>query len=305
MTAVEVPAIRSALFVPGHRGDLLEKVDRWSPDAVIIDLEDAVPNAERAASLGTAGDWIANNGHRINCLVRINPLDDDSARNGRDDLAAIVHDNLLGVLLPKVEGPEDVVELDQHLAHAEGRAGVDLGAVRIWPLLETARAVRSAFEIATASRRLTFLGGAGGDGGDFERSLGAKWDAEHFSELAYSMGKVLVDSRAAGILNPMSGLITNVSDDQQMERFAKYARTLGYEGVMVIHPRHVSIANDAFSPTEEELATAQEIVDALELGEEKGLGAVVHGGSMIDAAHLKSAQRTLALAGRLRESANE
>lgn len=292
------PRLRSALFVPAHRRDFLAKLDGSPADAVILDLEDAVPADHKAGAREAVRDWLKGRaaGERPLACVRINPLADDSLE---EDLTAAVAPGVRAVLLPKLERAEEVRVLEQALAARELEAGLPAGDLRIWPIVETARAVHAAYEIATASPRIAYMGGSAGDRGDLARELGFRWSAD-FLETLYVRSKVLVDVRAAGVPHPMTGVVTNLDGTAEVEDFARQSRGLGYEGMMVIHPAHVEVVNAVFSPSEEELAAARRLLAAMERAERGGDGAIAHEGGMVDAAMVRVARELLAEADETR-----
>jgi citrate lyase subunit beta/citryl-CoA lyase len=290
-TVAAAPSVRSALFVPGHRADFLSRLDRFSPDAVIIDLEDAVASSAKDEARRVVGGWIqARPGARRPAIcVRINALGTGQLMA---DLEAIVHPDLTAVVLPKVERPRDVVRLADALSYVEGRCGLAHGSVRIWPLVESARAVQRAGAIARASGRIAYMGGGGSQRGDLPSSIGYRWTASG-SELLYIRSKLLVDARAAGVPNPVTGLVSSLHDLDEVRAFALMARALGYEGMMVIHPSHVAVVNDVFSASAEEVAEARGLLDALRTAAERGDGAAAFGGQMVDVAMADMAAKVL------------
>ena len=183
-------------------------------------------------------------------------------------------------------------------AERERGLGLPAGDIRIWPIVETARAVRAAYEIARASPRVAYMGGSAGDQGDLARELGFRWSPD-FVETLYVRSKVLVDVRAAGVPNPMTGVVTSLDGTAQVEAFARQSRGLGYEGMMVIHPAHIEPVNAAFSPSDEELAAARRLLAAMEQAERGGDGAIAHEGGMVDAAMVRLARELLAEAAEL------
>lgn len=294
---VELPAVRSALYVPGHRADFLAKADQRGADAVIVDLEDSVADRARDDALATTRDWIE---HRTDptapvVCVRVNAVD-----TGRleQDLGAIVHRNLTAVVVPKVEQAEDVRIVDRALGYAEGAAGLPHGSIRIWPLIETATAVQRADAVATSSTRIAFMGGAAADNGDLAKALGFRWTPDA-AETHYLRSKVLVDVRAAGVPNPMTGMVVAVDRLDEVESFARQSRSLGYEGMMVIHPSHVAIVNEVFTPSEREVEAARGLIAALTEAEARGDAAVTFNGQMVDTAMVAVAQRLIARYERL------
>ncbi|MBY0401187.1 CoA ester lyase, partial [Myxococcota bacterium] len=187
---------------------------------------------------------------------------------------------------------------DEALARSEARAGVPIGSTRIMPLVESANAVRQAYEIASASPRVAYMGGATSRGGDLARSLGYRF-SDAGLETLFLRSKVLVDVRAARIENPLSGLWGRIDDLEGLRAFAIQSRDLGYEGLLTIHPAQVPIVNAVFSPSAQEVSEWRGIVAAMEKAERAGLGAIRLDGRLIDVAHAKTARRELERAKRL------
>lgn len=292
------PIVRSALFVPASSERFLRSAERCAADAVILDLEDSVADSSRTTARRLAGEFVeraAPDGPSV--FARINPL---SAGQVEADLDAVVHPSLGAVLLPKIHGANEVAELDRQLSWYEGHRGLSHGTVRIWPLIETPSAISFVTEIATASPRVAFLGGAISHGGDLVSSLGLEVQPEWLESL-YIRSRILVAARAAGIHNPMTGLFTNIDDLEGLEQAARRGRGLGYEGMMVIHPSHVSIVNRVFSPSAEAVADARRVLEALAAADRSGTGAARLDGRMIDVAMAKSAQLVIERDARARD----
>ncbi len=289
----KVPRMRSALYVPGHRLDFMAKVYRTGADAVILDLEDAVPAVRRAEARATIEQWMAEpqSSRQIIC-VRINAPEQSCLD---EDLAACVSKALTAVQVPKVQTPADVLCVDRALARQEQNAGLEEGVIRIWPLLETPLGVRNAFEIAACSGRVAYMGGVASPNGDMARAMGYR-ETGTFLETLYIRSKVLLDARAAGVPNPVSGMTPRIGDAAELERYANFVRSLGYEGMMAIHPSQVVVANAVFAPGADELGGARRLVEAFEAAGKEGQGATVHDGGMIDIAHYQTAQDLIARA---------
>lgn len=292
--------IRSLLFVPANREDRIRKALASEADAIAIDLESATPIGEIARAreivarvVGEAGDGASARLPAI--LVRVH---DARSAEQAADLASAVGPALLGILLPQVVDEGDVVATEAALARAETSAGVPVGRTRIMPLVETANAIRRAYEIASASPRVALMGGATSRGGDLARSLGYRF-TDAGRETLFVRSKVLVDVRAAGVPNPISGLWGRVDDLEGLRAFAEQSRDLGYEGLMTIHPAQVPIVNAVFSPTAGEIAEWRRIVAALEEAERAGQGAIRLDGRLVDAAHGETARQQLERARRL------
>lgn len=284
---IDPPPIRSLLFVPANRADRMQKALASEADGVVFDLESAIPRG--AAAEARANVRQALEGHTPDeaaVFVRVSAVGTDDFA---PDVDACRHPSLTAVMLPQVTGPEEVVAADAALEGTEAR---------IMPLVETASAVRLAYELATASDRVAYMGGATGRHGDLGRSVGFQWSPEG-AETLYLRQKVLIDVRSAGVPNPLSGLWGTVDDLDGLTGFAAQTRQLGYEGMMIIHPTHIPIVNQMFSPTAEEIAAWRQLVAAVEEHEAQGIGAFRHQGRLIDHAHLLTAQQNLARAKRL------
>ena len=286
--------LRSELFVPGNKEDWMRKAPRYGADALILDLEDSVPPDGKAQARPLVRKMLdESTGQTL--IVRVNRL--ETGLTG-DDLEAIVCPNLYAVMLPKVQAPEDVFEVDVLLKFFERRAGMDVGRIFIDPALETAEGIMRAYEIATASPRVAHLGASGGKGGDTARSIGFQWTPEGMETL-FLRSKVLIDSRAAGVPYPVSGGWMDIHDLAGLRAAAKQAKGLGYTGMHLIHPSHVPVVNEVFTPTKEEIAQWQGLIKAMEERREQGGAAVTYQGDMVDIAHEETARSMLEMAREL------
>ena len=285
--------IRSELFVPGNKEDWMRKAPRYGADALILDLEDSVPPDQKPAAREAVGRLVQELGAAGQTIVvRVNRL--ETGLTG-DDLEAVVGPQLYAVLLPKVEGPADVVEVDTLLRHFERRQGLEIGRIFIDPALETASGIRQSWEIATASPRVAHMGASGGKGGDTARSIGFQWTPEGMETL-FIRAKVLVDVRAAGVPYPMSGGWMDIHDLDGLRAAARQAKQLGYTGMHLIHPSHVPVVNEVFTPTAAEVAHYQGLLAAMEAQRAQGGAAVTFGGDMVDIAHEETARAMLQMA---------
>ena len=285
--------IRSELFVPGNKEDWMRKAPRYGADALILDLEDSVPPDQKPAARESVGRLVQELGAAGQTIVvRVNRLETGLAG---DDLEAVVGPHLYCILLPKVAGPADVVEVDTLLRHFERRKGLEIGRIFIDPALETAAGIRQSWEIATASPRVAHMGASGGKGGDTARSLGFQWTPEGMETL-FIRSKVLVDVRAAGVPYPMSGGWMDIHDRDGLRAAARQAKQLGYTGMHLIHPSHVPVVNEVFTPTAAEVAHYRGLIAAMEAQRTQGGAAVTFGGDMVDIAHEETARAMLQMA---------
>jgi len=284
---------RSALFVPGNRPEWIAKAVNYGADTLILDLEDSVPDSEKAAARGTvkAGVKMLRAKGQA-CGVRINAF---ATGLTLDDLEGVLCPELERVLLPKVETAADLDQLDALLTHLERRLGIPDGQIETPLGCETAQAMRSVYEIAARCRRVKRVSLAAGPGGDAARAIGYQWSKEGMETL-FLRSKVVLDARAAGIQYPTISSWWNIKDLEGLERDARWNRSLGYRGQTVMHPSHVPIVNRVFTPTAEEIAVHQGLIQAMEEAARKGIAAVTYQGDMVDEAMVKTSRELLAFA---------
>jgi citrate lyase subunit beta/citryl-CoA lyase len=289
--------IRSALFVPGNREDRIQKAPRFGADALILDLEDAVALPDKPRARGSVRKMLAELGAAGQTLfVRVNDFETGLTWA---DLDAVVCPELYCVMLPKVTGPEDVKKADTILEFLERKNGIEVGTILIDPVLETAQGMRQAYEVAIASPRVVHLGGLTGKDGDIARAIGFQWTPEGH-EAFYYISKVLLDARAAGIAYPIGGRgWWDIHDLDGLRAEAIRTKNFGYSGMLLIHPSHVPIVNEVFTPTKEEIAHWKELIAAVEKCESEGSSVVTFNGMMVDTAHVKVARDLLKWASEL------
>ena len=284
---------RSALFVPGNRPAWIEKAATYRADALILDLEDSVPDREKvpARAITKAGiKALKAKGQAAS--VRINGV---ATGLTLDDLEGILCPELDSVSLPKVETVADMNELDALLTHLERRMGLPVGKIETPLGCETAKAMRNVYEIATSCRRVKRVSLAAGPGGDAARAIGYMWSKEGMETL-FLRSKVVLDARAAGIQYPTISSWWTINDLEGLERDARWNRQLGYRGMTVMHPSHVPIVNKVFTPSADEIAFQKGLIQAIEEAEKKGIAAVTYKGDMVDEAMVKTAREMLEFA---------
>lgn len=295
MAIAPVP-IRSMMFVPGNREEWMRNAPSYGSDGLIFDLEGAVPAQERPnarAMIRRVLDEAAGQGPKR--IVRVSTPGTDG---NEADLEAVVCPGLYGVMLPQTRSPEDVVGVDAYLTKLERERGLPEGRIIIMPLIESAQAIRLAYETATASPRVAHMGGGVSRGGDIVRSVGYRWTPEGLETLFFR-SKVLIDMRAAGVAHPMSGQWSDIGDLDGLRRFANQTRDIGYEGMMCIHPTHVPVINEVFTPTEADIAGWRSIIKRMGEAQAQGVGAIRHEGRLLDDAHIHTARQGLELARKL------
>jgi citrate lyase subunit beta / citryl-CoA lyase len=264
---------RSLLFVPGHKPAWAVKAVKSGADAVVLDLEDSVPAGEKEAARATVAATIAEVrglAPEVGLFVRPNGL---ATRLAGGDLEAVVVPGLTGLFVPKIEKATDVLQVDALVDHFETRNGVT-GVEYVVPV-ETVPAIQNCREIAHASPRVGAMVGPTAEHADIAREVGYEWTPEGLETL-YLRSRVLLACREAG-LHALTGLWEDLADLDGLATFARGGRRLGFRGMIVIHPSHVPVVNDAFTPSAEEIAFYAGLVAAYEEGAARGEGAVRYG----------------------------
>jgi len=293
-------ATRSWLFVPGDSEKKLGKALSIGADALILDLEDAVAPANKARGRDMVRDWLAahrkqvTGGRRTARWVRINALD---SQMWREDLLAVMPGAPDGIMLPKSAGPESVQQLAAELYELEGRSGIPAGSTKILPLVsETAMAAISIPAYAAAS--LPRLAGLTWGAEDLSAAIGAtrKRDAagSWTDTFRFARTQTLLTAHARGVM-AIDTLHADFADADGLRRAAEEAHADGFSGMLAIHPAQVEIINQAFTPSDEEVAEARAIVAAFAAAPDAG--ALQIDGRMIDRPHLSLARRVLGLEG--------
>jgi citrate lyase subunit beta/citryl-CoA lyase len=288
---------RSLLFVPGNHPRRTEKAFTLPADVVILDLEDACPIAEKIATRAVVVEALQRPRHSLG-YVRINAL---STEYGYGDLCSVVNRGVDGIMLTKVEGPDQIKIADWLMRQLERERGLEQGSIDLIPLIETGAGLAHADAIARAAtrvRRLAF--GAG----DFTLDLGLRWSREETELIAFRSSLVLA-SRTAGIEAPVDLAWLNTKDAEGFANSVRWARTLGFQGKLCIHPDHVEPINSAFSPTQDEIARARRIVEAFREAEARGSAAFALDGALVDYAIVVHAQRTLDAATRASDNESQ
>ncbi|MFA7603371.1 MAG: CoA ester lyase [Novosphingobium sp.] len=285
---------RSWLFAPGDSEKKMTKAMEGPTDIVLIDLEDAVATENKVAARTMVHDFIkANPAQRARLWVRINPFDGPYTLG---DLAAIMPANPGGIMLPKVYGRQEVEKLDHVLSALEVANGIEEGSTPVIVLItETAEAMFHTGDYKDAPRVVALTWGAE----DLADSIGASSNrnADGGYSFTYELARSLtvLGAAAAGV-TAIETISADFKDLDALRKRAESVRRDGFRGMLAIHPAQVDVINAAFTPTEEEIAEAQEIVDVFAAN--PGVGAIGRKGGMLDRPYLARAQRLLKLAGR-------
>lgn len=277
----EATRIRSLLFAPANRPDVLAKLPRSNPDGVVVDLEDAVPAHAKEAARTHArhmGQELANAHPGLAVYVRVNAV---PTQWFGDDLTDACAPELTGVVVPKVESAEQVRTIGEALR------GAGLGHLQVIAGVETALGVDAAREFLAPPVTACYFGAE-----DFVADMGGV-RTESSTEVLYARSRVALTARIAGVL-AIDQVVTAFGDDVRFLEDAAQGRALGYRGKLCIHPAQVELANRAFSPSPEEIDRAQRLLDAYEAAATRGEAAIDFEGQMVDEPLARHARAILA-----------
>ena len=285
--------LRSLLFVPGNKERMLTKALAAGADALIPDMEDSVPDAEKPAARETIRRFLpqlAAAGPLV--IPRVNSLDTEWIE---DDLAAVVGPHVSGVSVGKVRGPADIGRISAIIGKLERRTGLPAGRIKLVPWIETAEAIVHCHAILTASHRVT---AAAFGAEDFTNDMGIeRLDDE--TQLAYARSALCIGARAAGV-TALDTPYFRLRDSEGLRADALGAKRMGFKGKFAIHPDQIETLNEAFSPSAADIAAAERIVAAFEEAEHRGRGSTSLDGRVIDVPVVKRAREVLRAAGRRR-----
>ena len=280
---------RSVLYIPGSKSRALEKASGLAADALILDLEDAVAPAEKAAARALVGQMVrAKPFGRREVAIRVNGLD---TQWGEEDLAAAVAARPDAVLIPKVETPEQLREIEIRMDMHGGPTGP-----RLWAMMETPLGALNAAEIAkTATRLDVMILGTN----DLVNELHAVHTPDR-QPVMTALGLCLLAARAYG-LGIVDGVYNAFKDAEGLHASCMQGKALGMDGKTLIHPSQIGIANEVFAPADAELEEARLYVDAFEEAEAMGEGVAVVNGRIVENLHVENAKRLLGLADAIKD----
>ncbi|MBI4298532.1 MAG: CoA ester lyase [Chloroflexi bacterium] len=282
-------ALRSLLFVPGNRQDMLQKAQALRPDALIPDMEDSVTAAEKNKARETVAFMLAplnQAGHTL--IPRINSLGTGLLEK---DLEAVIGPNIYGVSVGKFDSARDAQQVISIVEVLERKAGLESGRIKLIPWIETAKAIVNAYEICSASPRI--IGVAFG-AEDFTADMEIP-RSEESAEIVYPRSVIGTAAKAADVM-ALDTPYPNFRDAEGLKRDSFVARQYGFKGRFAIHPTQIETINSIFSPAPQEVEYAKRVVQAFEEAEALGRGATSLDGKLIDVPIVKRAQKLLALA---------
>lgn len=279
-------AMRSLLFIPGNRPNMLEKGFGSHADILVPDLEDSVPVDEKANAREVAAGFLPKLAQASHTLIpRVNSLDTGWLE---DDLAAIVGPHIYGVSVGKIQGPEDITTICKILDGLEGKAQLARGSVRLVPWIETARALVKLYEICVSSPRIVAVA-LGAE--DLTTDMGIE-RREDDSEIEYASNMLCVAARAADVL-ALDTPYFQFRDAAGLHRDALDAKRCGFKGKFAIHPAQIDVINEVFSPSAAEIEHARRVVAAFAEAERRGRGSTSLDGKVIDVPVVKRARALL------------
>lgn len=282
--------LRTFMFVPGNRERMLERGPTAGADALLPDLEDAVPLADKETARRMLRDWIPQQSAPV--YVRVNAVETGLTR---DDIEAVAVKGLTGLFVPKAQHVHEVQQVAAWLDEIEPKVGFEPGSLELVLMQETALGVYRAYDLAVASKRVASLCFGSGENGDFQTDMGCDWTLEG-PEIMYGRQKTVLDARAAGIMYPIDGVYVRLDDEEGLIRDTTLAKRLGYKGRCAIHPRQVEPMNRVFTPSEQEVGYYRRLLEAFDVAVAEGKASVTFEGRMIDYAMAARARSVLALA---------
>lgn len=290
--------LRSWIFVPGSRQRMIDKALGLDADAIMFDIEDGVAPSEKETARTHIASALDNCAVEIKAgvpvttpvrFVRVNAVGSDRID---EDLDAAVRPGCEGLVLPKVDRAEEVISLEGAIAALEVERGMDAGALPLLPSIESPIGLFNAYAIATSSPRVMglILGTE-----DYCRGMGLPLRREGAAQDLIYARSSMATAAAAAQVQAVDGIWPHLEDGEGLKRYARQARELGMSGMSLLHPSQIDAANVAFSPSQEDLEYAVEVLKAFEDAKASGLGAIAFRGQFLDLAIVNRANQTVAL----------
>lgn len=281
--------LRSFLFAPGNNQGMLGKAFRAGADAVVLDLEDAVPESEKAAArvcVLAALSLEATSPRPVPAFVRINSL---ASAHWRADVEAVIGPDIAGIRVPKVEDVESLCRLSDAITARENSLGMAAGSTPVVATIESARGLARLESVARGPR----IRGVAFGAADYVADIGADPLDDRATLLARSL--LVLTSRSERLAPPVASVFTRLSDDAGLRADTLSQKALGFFGRSAIHPRQLPIIHEAFDPTPAEVERARKEIAAYEAAHAQGRGAVRAEGGFVDLAVVRRAHAVLEL----------
>ena len=268
--------MRSMLFAPGNKYELLQKFSKIQPDIAIIDLEDAVPNSEKQVARENLQKYAQEDKTAATTYVRVNAL---VSEHFEEDIRSMPP-QIAGIVIPKVNDPSDIERATQAIERNSVSAKILVG-------IETVKGLMSVQDIfGTASVFAAYFGAE-----DYIHDLGGlRTDGNN--EVLFARTQIGISSRLFGV-PVVDQIVADFSDSERFMKEAQQAKSLGFTGKLCIHPSQVPLANQSFSSTPEEIQQAIELLKVYDEAVANGTASIVHNGQMVDEALAKQARRIL------------
>ena len=286
--------LRSMLYVPAYNKKLVEKSLTANADALIYDLEDSVPQSQKVVAREILENLICSGALKNKLVfVRVNSLDSERLS---EDLKHILYTDITGLVLPKINTPGDLEYFDQLITVLEKQSGIEPGYFKFVPLIETAQAIVEIYAITKATERTIAMCFGGEDFlNDIQGTHGNPPRA-----FDYPRAVIATAARAAGIL-PIDTPYLGIKDLDGFVKEKRQSYEIGFAGVQVVSPRQLEVANECFTPNEEEVKRSQEIMEAWQTAMEEGVAIAMYQDKMIGPPMRKRAEKILEVMERIRE----
>ena len=269
--------MRSMLFAPGNKYELLQNFSKIQPDIAIIDLEDAVPDSEKQEARENLQKYAQEqNKNAITTYVRVNAL---ISQHFEEDIRSIPP-QITGIVIPKVNDATDIEQATKAIERSSVNAKILVGIETVRGLMS----VQNIFSVASVSA--AYFGAE-----DYIHDLGGLRTYEN-GEVLFARTQIGISSRLFGV-PVVDQIVADFSDSERFMREAQQAKSLGFTGKLCIHPMQVPLANQSFSSTPEEIQQATELLKIYDEAVANGTASIVHNGQMVDEALAKQARRIL------------
>jgi len=281
--------MRSLLFIPGNKDNMLAKASGVRPDVLVPDMEDSVPDGEKAAARALIREWLPKlAAHEALLMPRVNAL---GTPWFEEDVAAVVAPGVWGISIGKIASATDIASVSTLLASCERAAGIEVGRLKIIPWIETALAIENCYAICIASDRIAAVA-FGGE--DYAADMAIeRLDDE--SNVAYARSAICNAARAANVA-ALDTPYFQFRDEAGLIASCNAAKRIGFRGRFAIHPAQIEPINACFSPSAADIEAARRIVAAFEEAEARGRGSTSLDGRVIDVPVVKRARALLAMA---------
>lgn len=267
--------MRSLMFVPGHNEKLLNSASRSAADVLLLDLEDSVqPESNKAIARQKIAEWVSSG--KLNNYYIFPRVNDRESGHLLKDVHTLTISGVTGFMYPKAKKGEDIYFFDKLLETIEYEKKIPIGTYKIIPLIEMSAAVLNAQEICQASKRVVAIA-FGCE--DFVSDLEGVHDHDGQS-IFVPRAMIALAARANGVI-PIDTVHINVHDLEDLEKNLILAKNLGFEGMLVLHPKELELVHKYFSPSEQEYADAKEMLELYEESQSENKGVAVKNGKFI------------------------